>query len=100
MKASTNSDEQMAFPVVVSKKILYDKGSEWATVWFEDFANIIHMLPESLFKKEMVSVLDEGKDYSPTFMCQEDVMKEYGITDATHAEVLALALTLVCNEYT
>ena len=29
---------------------------------------IIHMLPESLFKKEMVSVLDEGKDYSPTFI--------------------------------
>ena len=93
MKSSTNKDEQMAFPVVVSKKILYDKGSEWATVWLEEFENIIHMLPESLFKKEMVSVLDKGEDYSPTFRCQEDIMKEYEITDATHAEVLALALT-------
>ena len=93
MKSSTNKDEQTAFPVVVSKKILYDKGSEWATVWFEEFENIIHMLPESLFKKEMVSVLDKGEDYSPTFRCQEDIMKEYKITDVTHAEVLAHALT-------
>ena len=71
MNASTNSDEKMVFPVVVSKKILYDKGSEWATVWFEDFTKIIRMLPESLFKKEMVSVLDEGKvPGRPLWRCQ------------------------------
>ena len=93
MHASTNSDRKTVFPVVVSKKILYDKGSEWATVWFEDFTKIIRMLPESLFKKEMVAVLDEGQDYSPRFMSQADVMKKYKLTDATHAEALALALT-------
>ena len=93
MNSSTNQERKMVSPVVVSKKILFDKGSEWATVWFEDFAKIIRMLPETLFKKEMVSVLDDNKNYKPTFMSQVDVMSQYQLTEPEHGKALALALS-------
>ena len=93
MNSSTNQESKMVSTAVVSRKILFDKGSEWTTVWFEDFAKIIRMLPESLFKKEMVSVLDDNKNYKPTFMSQVDVMSQYQLTEPEHGKALALALS-------
>ena len=87
MKSSTNGDNKVAQPTVDFRKIPYDKGSEWTTEWFEDFAKYVRMLPEGLLKKQMVSVLDKGVNYTPKFRTLDAVMKEYNITDPEHGKV-------------
>ena len=80
MNASTTDNNKFGQHTVSFRKIQYDKGSEWMTVWLEDFTKHIRMLPESLLKKQLVSVLDKGVNYTPEFRTLDEVMKEYNIT--------------------
>ena len=100
MKSSTNGDNKVAQPTVDFRKIPYDKGSEWTTEWVEDFAKYVRMLPEGLFKKQMVSVLDKGANYTPEFRTLDAVMKEYNITDPEHGKVLENAISKAVSQET
>ena len=100
MKSSTNENNKVAQQTVDFRKIPYDKGSEWTTEWFEDFAKYVRMLPEGLFKKQMVSVLDKGANYTPKFRTLDAVMKEYNITDPEHGKVLENAISKAVSQET
>jgi hypothetical protein len=100
MKSSTNGDNKVAQPTVNFRKIPYDKGSEWTTEWFEDFAKFVRMLPEGLLKKQMVSVLDEGVNYTPKFRTLDVVMTDFDITDLETGKVLENALSKAVSQET
>jgi hypothetical protein len=100
MKSSTNENNKVAQPTVDFRKIPYDKGSEWTTEWFEDFARFVRMIPENLLKKQMVSVLDKGVNYTPKFRTLDEVMTDYDITDLEQGKVVENALSKAVSQET
>ncbi len=93
MESSTNTEKRYAVPTIQSTPIYHDKGSEWTTVWFEKFAKLVRMLPESLFKKAMIEIVDNHAEYVPTFKTLQEVMHDYKIDDLENGKALSAALS-------
>ncbi len=93
MESSTNTEKRYAVPTIQCTPISHDKGSEWTTVWFEKFAKSVRMLPESLFKKAMIEIVDNHAEYAPTFKTLQEVMHDYKIDDLENGKALSAALS-------
>ena len=53
-----------------------------------------------MLKKQLVSVLDKGVNYTPEFRTLDEVMKEYNITDPEHGKVLENAISKAVSQET
>ncbi len=51
------------------------------------------MLPESLFKKAMIEIVDNHAEYVPTFKTLQEVMHDYKIDDLENGKALSAALS-------
>jgi hypothetical protein len=95
MISSTNDKKQTSPQSLDVKSSDYGKGAEAATIFHELLKKCINRLPHSLFKSQMSSIVNTGKNYSPGFKTIEGIKIEYETTEQVHAEALYAALNKI-----
>jgi hypothetical protein len=95
MISSTNEKKQTSPQSLDVKSSDYGKGAEAATIFHELLKKCINRLPHSLFKSQLSSIVNTGKNYNPGFKTIEGIKIEYGISEQVHAEALYTALNKI-----
>ena len=65
MQSSTVGNDKSNEDEIVFRKLQTKIGPEETTLWFEELAKLFRRLPESLNKKQLCSILDKDKNYTP-----------------------------------
>ena len=92
MKSSTVGNDKSNEDEIVFRKLQTKIGPEETTLWFEELAKLFRRLPESLNKKQLCSILDKDKNYTPIFQDLATIMKERGINNEEHGKALEKAM--------
>ena len=92
MQSSTVGNDKSNEDEIVFRKLQTKIGPEETTLWFEELAKFFRRLPESLNKKQLCSILDKDKNYTPIFQDLATIMKERGISNEGHGKALEKAM--------
>ena len=86
---SADVKKSSALPTSIEyPKLEFSKGAEHATVWVEGLKRVINRLPEDTFKTAIVTLLETGKNYIPTYVTKEQIKSDHGLQDEEHVSAL------------